>query len=155
DNDLVFYQYFVKQHPDEAVGWLFFGREWEKRGKRRKALEAYRRSLHAKPGEFTEEAREAYHTLLRKREKQPLVTATRRITGLLAFLTPFLFLPGLVGEQPEKLPQYAQPSAARPMIGSQPTGEHVEVLAVPDKMSTAQLQEQVLQYLKSSRPALK
>lgn len=153
-DDLVFYQYFVKQHPTQTVGWLFLGREWEKRGKTRNALEAYRKALHVPPSEFTEEAREAYHTLLRKEKGHPFWRVVRTLTGLFALFIPFFLFETPVGEHPQKLSQYTNPAAANPPTAAAQNREHVEVIAVPEQLPQAQLREQVLQYVKSRRPAL-
>ncbi|WP_019123014.1 L,D-transpeptidase family protein [Brevibacillus massiliensis] len=154
-DDLVFHLSFVKQHPEETVGWLFLGREWEKRGKEKEALEAYRKALHTKPGEFSEEAREAYQNLLRKQKKRLIPGLFRSISGLLAVVATILCFPVSVGEHVQQLPQNAKTAEMRPPATEKPSqSKHVEVIAVPDQMPDTQVKEQVLQYLRSRRPAL-
>ncbi|MFM1655158.1 L,D-transpeptidase family protein [Brevibacillus sp. B_LB10_24] len=154
-DDLVFHLSFVKQHPEETVGWLFLGREWEKRGKEQEALEAYRRALHTKPSEFSEEAREAYHNLLRKQKKRMTPGLFRSIGGLVALFALILCFPISVGEHPGQLPQNEKTAEKRTPATEKPSeSKHVEVIAVPDQMPAAQVTEQVLQYLRSRHPAL-
>ncbi|NGQ96829.1 L,D-transpeptidase family protein [Brevibacillus sp. SYP-B805] len=154
-NDFAFYRYFTEQFPDEAAGWLHLGQEWERRGQLAEAREAYRRALHGKPDAFQEEAREAYHALLRKQKKETLRNRLRRRVISLALLGIFLLFPqSPVGERPTdaaaQRPQQpsAFPAAAHAYVN------HTEVIAVPGALSIETTREQVKNYLLGRRPTL-
>lgn len=146
-SDLAFYRWYTEQHPDEAIGWYHLGREREARGEREQALAALRRALHAKPGPYFQEARDAYQALIRERNRQERLGKTRRLLASLLFLYfQFAFSPGLLTEPGKRsAPSFGQSAPAQP---------HVEVIAVPANLSPAERARQVQQYVESRRPAL-
>ncbi len=144
-DELAFCRYVTKHFPDAAIGWLSLGREWERRGQEDRALAAYRQAMRVNQTDaYADEAREAYHALLRKKRRATVLKRTRRIAGLLAF-----WLGLFVWPQP----------ASDPLVASQTSGlhgppMHTEVIAVPDGLSNQALEAQVKQFAKSRRPAL-
>lgn len=154
-DDLAFYQYFVKQHPDETIGWLYLGREWEKRGKAAQALKAYRSSLHSKQSDFSDEAREAYQRLLREQKLASRHGWLRRSLASLLLLLPLLLFPIPLGESPQQIPQYAAtPKSASSVPAADGQYSHVEVIAVPEHVPVDVLKDQIHQILRTRRPAL-
>lgn len=150
-SDLSFYRLYTEQHPDEAIGWYHLGRERQARGDREQALAALRRALHAKPGPYFNEAREAYQELIRERKQQEWRNKTRRLLASLLFLYfQFAFSPGPLTEP--KAATTSAPNQAVPSALS--VRQHVEVIAVPPNLSTAQRESQVRKYVESRRPSL-
>ncbi|KQL45623.1 hypothetical protein AN963_11210 [Brevibacillus choshinensis] len=150
-SDLSFYRWFTEQHPDEAIGWYHLGRERQARGDREQALAALRRALHAKPGPYFNEAREAYQELIRERKQQEWRNKTRRLLASLLFLYfQFAFSPGPLTE-PKAVTTSAPTQAVPSAVPVQP---HVEVIAVPSHLSAAQRESQVRKYVESRRPSL-
>lgn len=152
-SDLAFYRWFTEHYPQEAIGWYHLGREREARGERELAIAAHRRALHAKPGPYFEEARQAYQELLRDKQKDTWKKRSRLLLGsLLFFYLQFVFSPGLLTDP---FPALAPASAASELT-QQPGEEqpHVEVIAVPPSLSLSDMQEQVRRYLGTRRPSL-
>lgn len=151
-SDLAFYRWFTEQYPQEAIGWYHLGREREARGELALAIAAHRRALHAKPGPFREEAREAYQHLLRARQKEAWKKRSRLLLGsLLFFYLQFVFSPGLLTDPIPAL------SPATATAAAEQTGEeqaHVEVIAVPPSLHFSDMQEQVHRYLGTRRLSL-
>lgn len=151
-NDLAFYRFFTEKYPTEAVGWLHLGREWERRGEFEAALDAYQQAIRCEPDPFQEDAREAYHALLRAEKRRSRRQRLRRgIASLLLLLLGLLSLETPVGEllDDSALPAAAQPPAA------QATGyrNHTEVIAIPASMSTEQAKQHIKRYLQAQRPS--
>lgn len=139
-DELAFYRDFTQRHPNEAIGWLTLGQEWEKRNQNDKALETYRKAAWSKQADkSTEEAREAYHRLLRAKKRQSRLTRVRLwVTALLFFLT---LMAGFI--QPNRLADdqlFTRQSNNR-------SHQHTEVIAIPTSMSNSQAQKQLLSYL--------
>ncbi|MBO8165219.1 MAG: L,D-transpeptidase [Brevibacillus sp.] len=150
--EMDFFHYLSKRYPDEAAGWFHLGQEWELRGKPAKALAFYRQAVRSQANSlFYDQAREAYHRMLRERRRQRLKTAAR---GLISFVLSvavlFSFVPQLtlapaLGEhlQPPAVPD--PPSPGQPLV-------HTEVIAVPAHLEGKELSEQVKRYLVKRRP---
>ncbi|MGD8192383.1 L,D-transpeptidase [Brevibacillus ginsengisoli] len=139
-DELAFYRDYTNHHPNEAIGWLHLGREWEKRSQNDKALDAYRRAAWCKQSDkYTDEARDAYHRLLRAKKRQSRLASIRRgVAALLFFLTLLS-----VFVQPNPLAddqQFARQSTDR-------SDRHTEVIAVPSSMSNSQASKQLLSFL--------
>jgi lipoprotein-anchoring transpeptidase ErfK/SrfK len=151
-DDLAFYHSFAERHPDLSIGWFHLGQEWERRGQTEQALAAYRRAFHAKPDEFTEAARTGYHTLLRRRRKERWKRRRRTLLASLLLLYGQLhFSPGPLTDPLEHAGSVQQTLP----LPSPKYRNHVEVVAVPDTISTDQLYAQLDQFLKTRRPSLK
>ncbi|MFD2370767.1 L,D-transpeptidase family protein [Brevibacillus sp. GCM10020057] len=149
-SDLSFYRWYTEQHPDEAIGWYHLGREYAERGEQEQALSALRRALHAKPGPYYNEAREAYQALLRERKQQEWRSKTRRLLATLLFLYfQFAFSPSPLTEPG---PAAATTAPVSPAISKEQP--HVEVIAVPAQLGADQLKDQVRQYVENRRPSL-
>ncbi|WP_134685971.1 L,D-transpeptidase family protein [Brevibacillus migulae] len=150
-NDLAFYRFFTEKHPKEAVGWLHLAREWEQRGKPELALEAYRQALRCKPDSYQEEAREAYHVLLRSEKRLLRRQRTRRgIASLLLLLFGLLSLPNPAGGPGSP--------ATKPTVSASQTTKHrnhTEVIAVPANMTSEQARAHIKKYLLAQRPTPK
>lgn len=149
-SDLAFYRWYTEQHPEEAIGWYHLGREREARGELDQAIAAMKQALHAKPGPYFHEAREAYQELIRKRKSRGRGAIKRRL------LASLLFLYGLLAFSPGPLTEPAQVEKASgpispPAFTDRP---HVEVVAVPANLSPSQLQSQLRSYVESRRPSL-
>jgi tetratricopeptide (TPR) repeat protein len=150
-SDLSFYRWYTEQHPDEAIGWYHLGREREARGEPEAALAALRQALHAKPGAYYNEAREAYQALIRKRREEDSRKRIRRVLASLLFLySLFVISPGPLTE-PAKSTASTAAQISPPVAASRP---HVEVIAVPANLDSAQLEKQVRKYVENRRPSL-
>jgi len=150
-SDLSFYRWYTEQHPDEAIGWYHLGREQEARGDQEQALAALRRALHARPGPYYDDAREAYQALIRARKQQERRTRTRRLLASLLFLyLQFAYSPGLLTE-PANVAATSNHPDSPAVAADQP---HVEVIAVPAHLDATQLEDQVRTYMENRRPAL-
>lgn len=149
-DEFSFYRYLSEQRPDEAAGWLHLGREWEKRGKTAAALEAYRRALHAKEQDhYFEEARIAYHNLLRQRKRQRFLRGLRRAASLLLFFSAFFF-----PETSAPSPDLAASTASVEKMQRTPFFQsHTELVAVPPDLRGSELERRVSQYLKTRQHA--
>jgi hypothetical protein len=156
-NDFAFYRFFTEQHPDEAAGWLHLGQEWERRGQLTDALEAYRRALRCKQDRFLDEAREAYHAILRKQKKR---TNARRLWRGIAVLL-FFWIIALFPPSPADAPGHQAAHVQQPQrtkastTATETIRSHTEVIAVPVSLSIDTIREQTKKYLKARRPAFK
>ncbi|WP_339185640.1 L,D-transpeptidase family protein [Brevibacillus sp. FSL K6-6036] len=147
--DLSFYRWFTENHPDLAVGWYHLGMERERLGNEDQALEAYRRGLHLPADDFSEQLRDAYHDLLRKRRR----TMWKRTTRLL--LASLLFLFGQFVYSPSPLTEPKESASPESVVPAHLQRPHVEVIAVPGNVSRSQLRSQVEAYAAARRPSLK
>lgn len=151
-SDLSFYRWFTEQYPDEAIGWYHLGRERESRGEMLLALSAQRRALHAKPGPYSEEAREAYQALLRSQKQQERKKNARLLLASFLYLYfQFAFSPGPLTEPASSWQALVSDNSTPAQIPARP---HVEVIAVPPALTAAQLQIQVRRYVEARRPSL-
>lgn len=143
-DELAFYRFYTKNNPDEAIGWLYLGREWEKLNQPDKALEAYRRAVWAKEADTSssEDAREAYHRLLRDKKQKKRLQFLRRGIAALLFLT--TLFSGLFTQQEDSSISEEQPG---PRVAS----SHTEVIAVPTSMSSQEAAKQVEKYITQRR----
>ncbi len=151
--ELSFYQSFVANHPEEPIGWLHLGREYEKRGERAKALEVFRRGMHLhKHDAYSEEIRDAYQNLLRQKKQPKGLRFLRNSLALLLFLAMWLTIPGTqpVGELTVKAPP-PPPAPSQPTAKQGAPFSHTEVIAIPDTVSGPQLDEQLNKYLNQRR----
>ncbi len=145
--ELAFYRYYTRQHPQEAIGWLYLGREWEKRGQKEKALDAYRKAAWSKQTDKSaEEAREAYHRLLRERKNRRRLLFVRRSVSFLLFLLIFF----------SSLPNHNQLAkeenlAARSNSDQTASYVHTEVIAIPASMPDSQAKKQIASFLAERR----
>lgn len=149
-SDLAFYKWFTQQYPDAAIGWYYLGQEWTSRGEQEQAIAAYRRAMQIKSDPYADAARDAYHDLLRQRNRDAWRKRLRLLGAAALFLYAlFAFSPGLLTDSPTV-------PAATVADGGQKGKQqhHVEVIAVPSTMDNARLQEQVKRYLEARRPAL-
>lgn len=150
-NDLAFYRYFTEKYPQETVGWLYLGREWERRGNSEAALEAYQQAIHCKPDAFYDEARDAYHSLLRAKTRRTRLQRIRRgLAALLLFAGVLLGLHSPAGDGAKDTP-VATPQA--PARQAADVRNHTEVIAIPAGMSTQQVNAQLKKYLLAQRPS--
>jgi lipoprotein-anchoring transpeptidase ErfK/SrfK len=150
-DDLAFARTFVRQYPEAAIGWFHLGKEWEWRGQEEQALSAYQQALHAGPGDFFAEAREAYQRLLRKRRYRRLSGALRRAVSVALLFSLMLFSPGALQDLPNR-PALPTVGTVKPPV--QNYRNHVEVIAVPEHLQEEQLRAQIIAYLKARRPSL-
>ncbi|WP_139491425.1 L,D-transpeptidase family protein [Brevibacillus dissolubilis] len=150
-NELGFYRFYTQQHPEHAIGWLYLGREWEKRGQQQKAIDAYRKALSSpNQGDSADETREAYHAILRKKKRTHVKHRTRRFfswalfTAILLITNPWRSASPM---PPQEMPAY-RPVPAPPASGS---ANHTEVIAVPPHQSQQAVAKHVQNYLQSRR----
>lgn len=153
-DDLDFYRQFVEQHRDQAIGWLYLGREWEQREEWEKALDAYRQASSSPPDTYADAAREAYHHLLRKHRRKRNTARLRRgaaalLLMLLGIFFPFAQTPETSAPAPATTDLPAQPPEATLLPDPQ---THTELIAVPDTLPLDILREQIKAYLKAKRP---
>lgn len=142
-DELAFYRFYTKNHPDESIGWYYLGREWEKLNQPDKAMEAYRKAVWTKDNDkSTDDARDAYHRLLREKKNKKRMQFLRRGISALLFLT--TLFTGLFNQQEDNGISEEQPSLRA-------AGSHTEVIAVPASMSNQEAHKQVLRYLSQRR----
>nr|WP_239565415.1 L,D-transpeptidase [Brevibacillus fulvus] len=156
-NDLAFYRSFVRQYPNDPIGWLYLGKEWEKDGKDDLALKAYRQALHGEESEYSLEAREAYQRMLRQRKPAKRTSTAQRSSALLLLLCALsLLFPRPLGEPAKPAADSVSSLAATAAKSAVPVQapQHVEVISVPGRASADTLRKQLQHYLQTRRPAL-
>ncbi|RNB87390.1 L,D-transpeptidase [Brevibacillus fluminis] len=152
-DEFTFYTHFVTAHPTLAIGWLMLGRELEKRGEPDKAFDAYRRAMHSRErNSFSEEARDAYQTMLRKRKEKRRSAWVWLRRGLLTLFTllAVVLLPA-ANRSGEATPSLPATSSVEQAPVKKTSLRHTEVIAVSGSVSNDQLAEQMKRYLQSRR----
>lgn len=168
-SDLAFYKWYTQQYPDESIGWYHLGREWQARGDVEQALAAHRRAMVLRSDPYAESARYAYQDLLRERRRDGWQKRARLLVASALFLyLQFALLPGLLNSPlPAAEPATGAteapatgirdpdpPAAASTGVQAVEQQPHVEVIAVPSSLGTAELRDQVKRYLETRRPGL-